>query len=381
MNVIIQYYEHVYSKFFLGGRMQRCTRCGKEGPNNQSICLRCGGNMANVNIPVHTTVSRQTGLTIVDFERYNQGYKDNFINTFLLQWLTIEGRSSRGNYWRYMLVMTLIWCAIHWICAVIGWANADDGDQFIAWVMLSILLFFVTVIPAITITIRRLHDVNQSGWLALLILVPVIGPLSLLYWTVKAGDPGENRFGKPLYTENIDENLSAKLQISTSPTKTTDRKMLVVLVVSLVLAWYGNYNIAEDLANVYQGGDFNAAARYSKKTNSEAKSYGLEARISVERFFEEIVNEQFREAHARLGGAEREKYPTKESLAKAYEGVRRVDYDKLEVISDSKDEVQIAFAIRLSGKRDGTPFTEGRSGTMILRPNQYTMFQIVQIKE
>ena len=58
---------------------------------------------------------------------------------------------------------------------------------------------------------------------------------------------------------------------------------------------------------------------------------------------------------ARLGGAEREKYPTQESLAKAYEGVRRVDYDKLEVIADSKDEVQIAFAIIMSGKKDGAP--------------------------
>ena len=46
---------------------------------------------------------------------------------------------------------------------------------------------------------------------------------------------------------------------------------------------------------------------YSKAIKSEEKSYGLEARISVERFFEEVVNERFRDAHARLGGAEREK--------------------------------------------------------------------------
>ena len=31
----------------------------------------------------------------------------------------------------------------------------------------------------------------------------------------------------------------------------------------------------------------------------------------MERFFEEVVNERFRDAHARLGGAEREKHPTK----------------------------------------------------------------------
>ena len=35
----------------------------------------------------------------------------------------------------------------------------------------------------------------------------------------------------------------------------------------------------------------------------------------------------------------------------------------------------------MSGKKDGAPFTERRSGTMILRPNKYTQFQIVEIRE
>ena len=145
---------------------------------------------------------------------------------------------------------------------------------------------FFTIIPVVNITIRRLHDVNQSGWLALLMLVPIIGPLVLLNWTVKVGDPEENRFGKPQYTEPVDENLSARLGISTSPTRSTDCTMIVVLLVSMALAWYGNYNIAEGVFNVIRGGEFKAAARYSKAIKSEEKSYGLEARISVERFFE-----------------------------------------------------------------------------------------------
>ena len=87
-------------------------------------------------------------------------------------------------------------------------------------------------------------------------LVPVIGPLVLLNWTVKAGDPEENRFGKPQYTEPVDENLSARLDIATSPTRSTDRMMIAVLLVSMALAWYGNYNIAEGVFNVIRGGEF-----------------------------------------------------------------------------------------------------------------------------
>ena len=44
----------------------------------------------------------------------------------------------------------------------------------------------------------------------------------------------------------------------------------------------------------------------------------------------------------------------KKALAKAYEGVRRVDYDKLEVIADSKDEVQIAFCDYNERQKDGS---------------------------
>ena len=116
--------------------MQRCTRCGKEGPDEQAVCLRCGGNMGPLGGPIYTNVHRQTGVTIVDFERYNMGYKDNFINTYLIQWTVISGRSSRGNYWRFMLVIALLWALMYMVCALIGWANADDSDQFIAWVFL-----------------------------------------------------------------------------------------------------------------------------------------------------------------------------------------------------------------------------------------------------
>ena len=46
-------------------------------------------------------------------QRYNMGYKDNFINTYLIQWTVISGRSSRGNYWRFMLVIALLWALMY----------------------------------------------------------------------------------------------------------------------------------------------------------------------------------------------------------------------------------------------------------------------------
>lgn len=42
---------------------------------------------------------------------------------------------------------------------------------------------------------RRLHDQDKSGWWLLLILIPLIGPLVLLYFMVQPSSPGPNRFG------------------------------------------------------------------------------------------------------------------------------------------------------------------------------------------
>ena len=112
---------------------------------NKSSVYVVAGIMGPLGGPIYTNVHRQTGVTIVDFERYNMGYKDNFINTYLIQWTVISGRSSRGNYWRFMLVIALLWALMYMVCALIGWANADDSDQFIAWVFLVFIMLVFTI--------------------------------------------------------------------------------------------------------------------------------------------------------------------------------------------------------------------------------------------
>jgi uncharacterized membrane protein YhaH (DUF805 family) len=41
--------------------------------------------------------------------------------------------------------------------------------------VLSLLLLFL---PALAVTVRRLHDANRSGWLYLIVFIPFIGTIS-----------------------------------------------------------------------------------------------------------------------------------------------------------------------------------------------------------
>jgi uncharacterized membrane protein YhaH (DUF805 family) len=51
-------------------------------------------------------------------------------------------------------------------------------------------------LPAIGVAVRRLHDVDRTGWWYLLVLIPVLGPLILIFaFFIHRGTRGENRFG------------------------------------------------------------------------------------------------------------------------------------------------------------------------------------------
>jgi uncharacterized membrane protein YhaH (DUF805 family) len=64
-----------------------------------------------------------------------------------------------------------------------------QGGPISALVTLGLLL------PGLAMQIRRLHDVDRSGWWVLLAFVPLIGIIVLIVWWATEGTRGPNRFG------------------------------------------------------------------------------------------------------------------------------------------------------------------------------------------
>ena len=56
----------------------------------------------------------------------------------------------------------------------------------------SILLLFI---PAITVTVRRFHDINKSGWFILFEIIPFIGWIIVLVMLIEKGTEGKNKYG------------------------------------------------------------------------------------------------------------------------------------------------------------------------------------------
>lgn len=61
--------------------------------------------------------------------------------------------------------------------------------------ILAMIYFLVILLPTVGVSIRRLHDIGRSGWWLLICLVPIIGFIVLLIFTVQDSTPGDNQYG------------------------------------------------------------------------------------------------------------------------------------------------------------------------------------------
>jgi uncharacterized membrane protein YhaH (DUF805 family) len=107
---------------------------------------------------------------------------------FFRNYATFEGRSSRGAAWWWLLICVLIAAGLSVID--IGLLGAQGGVR-----PLSALFALATVIPNVALGMRRLHDIDKSGWWLLFALVPIGGLIVLIILFALPGTRAENRFG------------------------------------------------------------------------------------------------------------------------------------------------------------------------------------------
>ena len=99
------------------------------------------------------------------------------IKTCFDKTLDYQGRASRSEYWYWIFFSTILEIISYFISPYLTLA-------------VSLVLFM----PSLAVHVRRLHDINKSGNWYFIVLIPVIGPLILLFWMMGKGSAGKNRF-------------------------------------------------------------------------------------------------------------------------------------------------------------------------------------------
>ena len=121
---------------------------------------------------------------------------------------TFQGRAGRAEFWWFYLFMVIVNLVLS-IPYSIGFATSPkietspgvfelQGLNALAIIGLVILTIWglVTIVPIISLSVRRLHDGDRSGWWWWLNFLCCIGPIVLLIFYILPGTPGPNRFGE-----------------------------------------------------------------------------------------------------------------------------------------------------------------------------------------
>jgi uncharacterized membrane protein YhaH (DUF805 family) len=109
------------------------------------------------------------------------------IKTCFSKYATFKGRARRPEYWWWYLFYFLVLLGLQILDGVIALAGGPP--------LLSLLGVLALFVPTIAAAARRLHDTDRSGWMQLIVFIPLVGFIILIVFLCQRGTDGPNRYG------------------------------------------------------------------------------------------------------------------------------------------------------------------------------------------
>ena len=196
-----------------------CPTCGKDNPEDARFCGICG-----VSLIVSTASGIGAAASELPMASFPQAVKLGFKNYF-----KFSGRATRAEYWWWLLFTVLAGIVLAVVDTLTGTMGmfGDSG-------LLGGLFELGVIVPSLALGVRRLHDINRTGWWLLLVfgffpiaaigggillvsfflldnfliltvlgfamvigggILGLIGIIVLIVWAIKQGDTGPNKYG------------------------------------------------------------------------------------------------------------------------------------------------------------------------------------------
>ncbi len=172
-----------------------CKDCGRELRKDDVCCPGCGSSDVVLN-----------------------NYEEDFtIKTALKKmffgFTNFKGRSGRSEYWKAVIgtiIATFVFMIFVAVVALVVLyptmkhfsSSKPITEMDIISVIFAVLCMIAAVVYCVlfvvgglALSVRRLHDIGKSGWLALIGVVPAVGGIILLVMALKDGQPEINKYG------------------------------------------------------------------------------------------------------------------------------------------------------------------------------------------
>lgn len=184
-----------------------CNNCGYPLQGNEQVCPECG-NIIEQPQPVYEPQPQQAAAQPTDpmpvyvvatppktdWANYIYECSVIFWRTATSNFFRCEGRASRREFWSYYFFFWfLAWPIFTAFAGVLCLILKQEG------IIISALLVLALFISMLCIGIRRLHDINYSGWWSLV-------PFVFFLMCLKKSDEGPNEYGYPEPASDILNN-------------------------------------------------------------------------------------------------------------------------------------------------------------------------------
>lgn len=105
------------------------------------------------------------------------------------QYATFSGRAQRAEYWYFVLFYSIGIIVLSFLDGMLGLYSVEVGIGLLGGVFI-----LLHILPSLAVSVRRLHDIGRTGWWYLLVIIPLIGPIVLLVFSV-LDSKEDNQYG------------------------------------------------------------------------------------------------------------------------------------------------------------------------------------------
>ncbi|MEV7281691.1 DUF805 domain-containing protein [Streptomyces sp. NPDC093111] len=108
----------------------------------------------------------------------------NWYLDVLKKYAVFSGRARRQEFWMFFLFNVIAAIIVMVVDMALG-----------TYPLLYAIYALGVFLPALGVTVRRLHDTGRSGWWILIDLVPLVGAIILIVFLATEGDSQQNAHG------------------------------------------------------------------------------------------------------------------------------------------------------------------------------------------
>lgn len=113
------------------------------------------------------------------------------VRTCISKYVDFSGRARRSEFWYFVLFTFLVGIGTSILDAILG----TDYDGSTSGGLINTLGSLALFLPSLAAAIRRLHDIDRSGWWILLGIIPIVGWIIVIVWYCTDTKPGDNQYG------------------------------------------------------------------------------------------------------------------------------------------------------------------------------------------